>query len=156
MTTLIQQKSASDCVLAAIAMAAGCASWNELWTEADLKSVVDSKGIADESPWLERAGLLRNEHYRTVRIWGDCEVVQKLLWKRKALIACNSLNNLGGQHMVYWDGERVWDPHEGHWHLGWQYYKHITSLMIKEVILFDEHVPRVPCVKAPPAVTAEV
>lgn len=155
-TTLIPQRSGSDCVLAAIAMAAGCVSWGEMWSDADLQAVVDSKGVGDLDPWLKRAGFERRVHYRTVYVHEDAqEPVRALLWKRRALISCRSLNNEDGYHMVFWDGQRVWDPHEGHWHLGWQFFKHLTSMCIRTLIIFDDSVPRqVPIVEVP-APTAE-
>ena len=141
MTTLIQQKSGNDCVLAAIAMAAGFERWEDVWTPEDLERVIKSGGIREEGPWLERAGF-KKEQYRHMHVWGDPKAAQQLLWGRRALIACASLNNHGGSHMVFWDGQRIWDPHEGHWDQGWQFFKHITSLLISEVILFDDNVAR--------------
>lgn len=140
MTTLIQQRSPNDCVLAAIAMAAGCATWSDVWTDDDLQKVIESKGIANEAPWLERAGFSKTD-WRQVHVYGDQRLAHCLLWGRRALICCSSLNNDGGSHMVYWDGERIWDPHEGHWDQNWQYFRHLSTLLISEVILFRSATP---------------
>jgi hypothetical protein len=131
MTTLIQQKSQNDCVLAAIAMAAGASAWEDLWTEEDLQKVITSKGIANMDPWLKRAGITE---------WMECYVrddrtAHRLLWQRRALLSVNSLNNPGGTHMVYWDGEKLWDPHEGHYP-EFLAFRHLQSLSISEIYIF--------------------
>lgn len=149
MTTLIQQRSPNDCVLAAIAMAAGVERWEDAWTEADLESVIKSRGIAHIEDWMRRLGYVEDKHYFMVYVRGDTNsTVRALLWRRRALISCDSLNNRGGSHMVYWDGERVWDPHEGHWDQGFQHFRHITSLCINWCYIFDDSLPRTPPVAA--------
>lgn len=113
MTTLIQQRTDNDCVLASMAMALGFARWEDAWTEDDLKAVVESRGISDIEPWLKRHGLEDRVHYRQIHCWNDERLVTQFLWKRRALVSINSLNHDGGGHMVYWDGDRVWDPNDG-------------------------------------------
>lgn len=114
MTVLINQKTGYDCVLAAIAMAAGKTAWEDLWTADDLDEV-NGKGVSDIEPWMKRAGFTRLTHYKTVYLHAcDQEQTKDLLWRRKALLSIDSLNNEHGSHMVYWDGERIWDPHEKH------------------------------------------
>ena len=136
MTTLIQQRSGNDCVLAAIAMAAGKERWSDLWTEDDLAKCIKDGGIREESVYLTRAGFAKEDWLLIHTSYTNSHMVQNLLWRRRALLSVASLNNRGGSHMVYWDGERIWDPHEGHWDQGFQYFKHITTLLISEVILF--------------------
>lgn len=113
MTNLIRQKSNNDCVLAAIAMAAGKRQWHELWNSEDLESVKLSRGISDLEPWLERAGLKENTDYISIYVHSDQRMVKALLWKRRALLSVESLNNNHGSHMIYWDGHRIWDPQDG-------------------------------------------
>lgn len=134
MTTLIRQKSGNDCVLAAIAMAAGKEKWEDLWTDEDLQSVIKSKGVADAEPWLERAGYKRGEHYKEIYCYNDSNIAKSFLWKRKALLSVDSLNNVGGSHMVFWDGNRIWDPHEED--PGYLYHRIITGCSITRVYLF--------------------
>lgn len=111
MTVLIQQKTLNDCALAAIAMAAGKEAWEDLWTEADLEAV-KGKGVADIEPYMLRAGMLRKVHYRTAYIHANLnpETLEVLLWGRRALLSVHSLNSAHNNHMIYWDGERLWDP----------------------------------------------
>lgn len=135
MTTLIQQRSGNDCVLAAIAMAAGAAAWEEVWTQADLDAVIASKGVSDVAHWLVRAGFKEGD-FREVYLHGE-RAAAALLWRRPALLSVASLNNNGGSHMIFWDGERVFDPHEGHYP---QFiaFRHLTSCSISRAFLLDE------------------
>lgn len=133
MTTLIQQRSGNDCVLAAIAMAVGKERWEDLWTEEDLQKVIQDKGIADIEPWLDRAGVTA---YRQVYIHGvDMRTCRALLWKRRALLSVDSLNNNGGSHMVYWDGDKLWDPHTGHEEQGLLAFKWLSTVHISRAFL---------------------
>lgn len=144
MTHLIQQKSPNDCVLASVAMAAGFERWEDAWTDEDLQAVIASKGVSSVEPWLNRVGYIADKSYREVYVRDETNgTVRAMLWRRRALISCDSLNNYGGSHMVYWDGSRVFDPHEGHWDQGFQHFRHITSLSISRVFVFDDTVPRV-------------
>lgn len=144
MTALIQQKSGNDCVLASIAMAAGLERWEDAWSDADLQAVIASKGVSDVDPWAKRVGYVAWEHFRPVYVHEDSQTVaHALLWKRRALLSCASLNNDGGSHMVFWDGQRIWDPHEGHWDQGFQYFRHLSTLRISRAYIFDDSVPRV-------------
>lgn len=113
MTVLIQQRSGRDCVLASLAMATGKSSWDELWTQADINLLYSNDRPNDEV-WYERAGLVRRKNYMTVYIHAvsNDTVVTLITWRR-ALISIHSLNEPDCNHLVYWDGERVWDPNEG-------------------------------------------
>lgn len=138
MTTLIQQKSGNDCVLAAIAMARGCESWDDIWTQDDLDKVIASKGVAHWEDWMKRAGFVEDVHYRDVYCnGGDAERLKALLWRRRALLSVGSLNNAGGSHAVYWDGAKLWDPHEGHYP---QYlaYRHLSSVCLSRALIFSD------------------
>lgn len=113
MTTLIQQKTLNDCALASIAMAAGKEKWEDLWNEADLEAV-KGKGVGhgeDLNAYMLRAGFVRDKHFKAAYIHGDShDYIAKLLWGRRALLSVHSLNRDGDGHMVYWDGEKLWDP----------------------------------------------
>jgi hypothetical protein len=134
-TTLIQQLGARDCVLASIAMAAGFEKWSDVWTPEDLEKVVESKGIADITPWMKRAGI--TSYFEVYVHSSDARFVKSMLWKRRALLSVASLNNSGGSHMIFWDGERIWDPHEGHYP-EYQAFRHLSTLLITEVCLLDQ------------------
>lgn len=132
MTVLIKQRGPSDCVLAAIAMAAGKA-YDELWTQDDYDRVTADKGVSDEEPWMLRAGFKKGEHYRRVHLWGrEMDVVKTLLEGRRAMLSVHSLNNDGGYHMVYWDGKQILDPSTQ------RTYLHLWSVVLISVIIFYE------------------
>lgn len=134
MTTLIKQKGLYDCVLASIAMAKGCETWEELWGEADLAEV-DGKGVSDERPWMEKAGFKDNQWKRIYVYEGSGQaIIKKLLWKRRAMIAANSLNTAEHGHMMYWDGEKIFDPSTQ------RTFEFINSLVINSIIIFDDGV----------------
>ena len=132
-TTLIKQRSGNDCVLAAIAMARGAASWGDIWTDADLESVIASKGVSGYGPWLEQAGF-KPDQFKEIQIWGstDQQIVRQLLWHRRALVSVHSLNNDQGHHMVFWDGHEIFDPSTQRTYL-W-----LHSATITRVVLLDE------------------
>lgn len=134
MTTLIRQRSGNDCVLAAIAMAAGKSRWEDLWTEADLQSVIESKGVSNVEHWLERAGYELNKDYVVIYCHNESSIAKRFLWKRKALLTVDSLNNVGGSHMVFWDGNRIYDPHEDD--PGYLFHRIITGCSITRVFMF--------------------
>lgn len=137
MTILVTQKSPHDCVLAAIAMAVG-KTWEEAWTQEDLAAVIKSRGIADIDPWMKRHGAEPYVDYREVYVHGTrLGMVCALLWKRRALLSVNSLNNDGGSHMIYWDGECILDPNEGY--EGKIAFKHLSSCIITRVYVFKEN-----------------
>lgn len=136
MTTLIQQLSDHDCALASIAMALGFERWSDCWGPDDLERAIKENGVGDVSPWLERFGLYNRRQVRRVHIHeGYQDPIKALLWKRRALVSVHSLNNDDGRHMIYWDGERVWDPSTK------RTYLHLSSAIISQVILFDDTVP---------------
>lgn len=113
MTTLIQQRTPSDCVLACIAMAAGAESWDAVWKKEDADAVVASRGVScfDYDKWGERVGLAFD--YLSVYDGHDQKVLRFLLRGQQAILSVNSLNNDGGSHGIYWDGRRIWDPNDG-------------------------------------------
>jgi len=132
MTTLIKQKGFYDCALASISMAAGHSTWEQLWNEEDLKAV-EGKGVSDETPWLLRAGFEKYRDYRRVFMHGEYQqVVKNLLWRRRAMIAANSLNTPDGGHMMYWNGEELFDPSTQRTFL------HLNSMLINSVIIFND------------------
>ena len=137
MTTLIQQRTNHDCVLASMAMAIGKEKWEDAWTEEDLQKVVESRGIADYDPWLDRHGLKEGRDYISIYVHEDSmRVVKALLWKRRALLSVESVNHNYGSHAVYWDGERIWDPNEGV--EGKQHFRFLSTVFLNRVWIFKD------------------
>lgn len=128
MDTLIKQKTLYDCGLAAIAMAAD-KDYDTLWTAEDTASL-EGKGMENMDEWLEKAGLKRNIDFKQVRIWdSNQEIVKGLLWGRRALLSVKSLNNESGNHAIYWNGEKLFDPATR------QTYTYLNSVIIDVVRL---------------------
>jgi hypothetical protein len=135
MTTLIRQRTNNDCVLAAIAMAAGKEKWEDAWTEEDLQAVVASRGISDKTPWLERMGFKEHTDFVDLYVQGEAMItVKAMLWNRRALLSVESLNHSHGSHMVFWDGTRIWDPNEGV--DGKIAFKFLSSVYMTRLVLF--------------------
>ena len=127
MTTLIQQRTPSDCALACIAMAAGASSWDDVWTQEDADKIA-GKGISpfDYSEWGKRIGLRFD--YCNIYAGMSQDIVRFLLRGQAAILSVNSLNIDGGSHAVYWDGQRLWDPNEGV--PGKTAFKHLSTCLI--------------------------
>ena len=137
MTTLIKQRSDNDCALAALAMALGAQTWDEVWTEEDLAAVIKSQGVGNVDYWLLRHGLKRKVHFKNIYVHGMSyhEDLVGCLWRRRALLSVHSLNMPEGNHMVYWDGSEVFDPSPK------RTYANLRSMHIVRIILFDDAVP---------------
>jgi hypothetical protein len=132
MTVHVKQKTDNDCALASIAMSVNCL-WEDLWTQDDLTQI-EGKGISDLDPWLLRAGYIRSE-YKYVYTHGSLSIEgHELLWARRALVSIRSLNG-PSNHLIYWDGKRVWDPQEGV--EGKLYVKHLHSAVLSRVVLLN-------------------
>ena len=136
-TTLIPQLSGSDCVLAAIAMSRGCAAHSDIWTAEDVEYCVKNRGIGDIAPWMARAGYDEREWTRCYAHRDSGRLIARMLWKRSALLSVNSLNIADGTHMIFWDGDQIWDPHEGHYP-EFLAFRHLSSCCISEAYLFDD------------------
>lgn len=137
MTIHIKQRSGNDCVLAAIAMAIGASSWQDAWKEEDLQAVIDSRGVSDFEPWFARHHIEEYKDYRHLYVHGDTmNTVKALLWRRRAILSTNSLNNDHGSHAVYWDGVKVFDPQEGV--EGKLAYRFLSSMVITNAYIFKD------------------
>lgn len=139
MTTLIQQKSDNDCVLASIAMLAGKERWEDLWTPGDLESVIKSRGVSEHGEWLARAGYKEYTDYKEIYCSHIAtNYLYAFLWRRRALLSVHSLNNENGSHMVFWDGVKLYDPQDGV--EGKLAFRWLTSCVITRVWIFKDQV----------------
>ncbi len=97
MTTLVQQRNDSDCVIACLAM----------WTGRDYDEVAASVVRLNGGVCLwEAVTYLRSVGQQARRsIW----------WfhTHRAILDLPSVNFVGGMHAVYWDGEQIFDPNQG-------------------------------------------
>lgn len=118
-------------------MAVGASSWADAWSDEDLQKVIESQGISDFEPWFARHHIEEWKDYRHIYVHGDnVGIVKAMLWQRRAVLSVNSLNNNGGSHAVYWDGEKVYDPQEGI--EGKIAFRFLSSMVITNAYIFKD------------------
>lgn len=92
--TLIQQRHSYDCTVAALAMFLG-------------KTYEEAEAILGHPT----AGMPLNETYRCLLELGeDVQYRQGVKPTKPAMVVVFSKNQPGKLHMIYFDGEKVWDP----------------------------------------------
>ncbi len=116
MTALIQQREKSDCGVATVAMLAGVSY--EVALQALGKHYQPGVGTRYFDMALNRLGYFSewrdgvpvgdymNVHSDILQPW----YFKRLAWGHKAMIIVPSLNIEGGHHILYYDGDNVWDP----------------------------------------------
>ena len=121
MTTLVNQRFPTDCMIAAIAMALAV-TWEEVYDTAikcEAYKKDHSSGINAEDDILECFGLVEYSGYQNID--GDFrsihrpysispEYFREQLWGRPVIFSAPSLNKAGGSHAVYYDGHEIFDP----------------------------------------------
>lgn len=160
--TLIQQRNAHDCGVAAFAMFLNIPYEESL----ELMSTTTYATNTDEETGETTEYFVFTEGYGTVfeynvlkrlgwkvaKFYGedwhksdwdavemhipayiDSKLFAKLLWGREALVSVKSMNVEGGYHYIYYDGSRVWDPNEGN--EGKKYSTILTDYEITEFII---------------------
>jgi hypothetical protein len=131
LTGLIVQRTAFDCGICCLAMLFGVTYEAALHAAGD--SFVDGKGLYSERDALKQLGYAENDFIITRRDWCIApEAYRRLSWRRRALITVPSLNREGVWHMVYYDGNRLFDPHREKRYESWE------QLMPEEITLFAE------------------
>jgi hypothetical protein len=109
-----KQHGTYDCMLACIAMVVQ-RPYAELWPEEIRAECEQKKGVYGErvERCFQHAGLARNVDYWLVPV-PDFVVqswfLRNIIKGRRALLQVPSLNHESTQHMVYWDGARIYDP----------------------------------------------
>jgi hypothetical protein len=157
--TLVRQRLKSDCGVAAIAMFTGRA-YEEVFAAARTtgKDNFDPKsGMSSVERVLEALGyhwenLGRHKDHPapnpdgpqfrslglSIASWHiNPKFYAKFFWGRRALLSIHSLNNVPeGRHLVYFDGNRVWDPQEGR--KGKKFATKIEDVVIVEAMIVQE------------------
>jgi hypothetical protein len=121
MTILIEQRLATDCMIACIAMALTL-PYEEVY-EAAIKSEAydpdSGEGIRSEDKILTELGLFKSPNYKEDasdfreqhKDWAIApEFFRHKFWGRPAIFSVPSLNKVGGSHAVYYDGYKLYDP----------------------------------------------
>lgn len=113
---MVKQITPSDCFAACVAMALGMRysvlrrkMGRALWD----KIRKHGTGFQDTKALLAKCGL-HYEHdywvYFPSNHLVQTHFLRVLLNGRRAIVSVNSKNNRDGQHAIYWDGARLFDP----------------------------------------------
>lgn len=115
MTKLIQQRSFNDCAIPCIAMALGV-TYDELAIQLPVEMLagIHESGTKTET-MIEMFGLMGLEvenfrHFYYGPSWGTVKWTKNLLWGRRSILSCHSLNHKDGKHYVYFNCEKLFDP----------------------------------------------
>jgi len=141
MTLLIQQRTPSDCAICCMAMLTGRSYEDVLAAVGD--AFDPEKGMRYEQKALQRLGF--SHAYRNGKPIGDIscqhrgyqvspEYFLDFTWGRRALITVPSLNIADRHHMVYWDGNSLFDPNPP----PKRTYERWDELKPDEIVLFRE------------------
>jgi len=109
---IVKQKGESDCVLASLAMVTG-RPYSSMFKPAFRAKIEAERGCCNDlfKQAMKLAGLVEGENVKCVYTQNlDKSFIQALVWKRKAMIQVTSLNIAKGEHMIYWDGQELFDP----------------------------------------------
>ena len=136
MTAIYKQRATYDCLLACIATAVQ-KPYEELWPDDFCRLVEDEKGTHGDNVdrAFEIAGLRKNTDYWCVYLLNEYAVnpnVKQLLNGRRAILQVPSLNYQGTYHLIYWNGETLYDPSNK------QIYQWINQCVPVYVWIFDE------------------
>lgn len=138
-TTLVKQRTDVDCGVACLAMATGRDYDDVVAAVGD--AFDPNLGLEQEQKALTRLGFTfaydKGEPVGDVvclrRDWCISPAFfRRLLWGRRALVTVPSLNNVGGWHMVFFDGVWVHDPSLK------KTYSEPSQLEPNELVLFNE------------------
>jgi hypothetical protein len=132
MTTLIEQRLSTDCMIACIAMALELPYEDALAagikTKAydpengegtrDAEKILIELGLHDEWHWSlkklighDRLSVSIGDFTSRRREWGEAPYhFVKEAWGRPAILSVPSLNKESGSHAVYYDGFNIYDP----------------------------------------------
>lgn len=107
----VEQRGDSDCAIACIAMATGRPYEEVLAIGLSTQSYVPGEGTHSKEDILYVLGY-EDEDFDVLRRnpFSPPRLFRRLALGRRSIISVPSLNNLGGKHSVYYDGETVWDP----------------------------------------------
>lgn len=108
-TVFVKQRTTHDCVPACMAMLTG------LPIDAVIERLGDcfnpEKGTRNDHLSLNRMGFCDDEFIHIYKDWRlSVQLFKRFAWRRRALLTVPSLNHEGGWHMVYVDGENLYDP----------------------------------------------
>jgi hypothetical protein len=97
----IPQRTEYDCAIATIAM----------WTRTDYEFI---QGVAQKHGWGNNSGLMTGTQDKILRELGIIPYTLFNNWTGvPGLLSVPSLNNEGGAHAVYFDGQNIIDPQKG-------------------------------------------
>lgn len=101
-------------------------------------NVLESRGCDRllENALLKALGLKVEEDY-VQRIfsahWCSLGFAKNMLWGRRAMVTVRSKNNRDGTHMVYWDGQTMFDPCTREVYGSWEEVEPMEAVIFNEV-----------------------
>ena len=134
-TKIVKQRADYDCALAVLAMVSG-RDYDEIF-DADFCARINERKVCTGDDLIEayaRAGFEKGKNLHDVYTgYGiNFPILRQLIWGRRAMIQVPSLNYVGSEHMIYWNGKEVIDPSNK------QTYKFLQSVFPTYVMIFDE------------------
>jgi len=145
MTRLVRQRTPHQCMIACIVMATHKPYRQVLTVGIETGGYVEGRGCLSEQKILTALGLrfefergrpsfssdyicLRRSYHLSADAFRD------QAWGRRAIFTVPSLNNPGGHHAVYWDGQKLLDPNSS----DRKRYADWSELQPSELVLFRE------------------
>lgn len=140
MTLLVRQRGSDDCGIAAVAM------FTDFTYEHVRRAAIASDGFRPGKGTNSVGSILRElgfrwdnlitteekpdtRPYRTLHFnnyYISAEFCRDQLWGRPCMMSVPSLNTRGGWHLIFYDGDRVYDPQNGR--RGKRYYNDFKAL----------------------------
>lgn len=129
MTTLIRQRVADDCGPCCLAMATG-RPYEEVIEKIGY-AYTPGKGLTSEYLALIRLGYHDKDFICLHNDWAHtAQFFKRFAWRRRALFSVPSLNIPKGFHMIYVDGENIYDP------CALKVYESYSQLQPVELVIF--------------------
>lgn len=101
---IVKQRTDCDCMVASMAMLLG-------WTYEQMAEYFPPKAVKETGyTWQPLIDYLRRAA-RVYLVWFPPEMISHVDWSKPAVVDVPSLNSPErGDHIIYWDGEKVIDP----------------------------------------------
>lgn len=135
----VDQRTDHDCVFCCLAMVLGL-TYEQAAARAGaaFMEILNVQGCTDpmEQALYAAFGLKKEVDFLELRYsphWASIAGVRNLLWGRRAMVTVRSKNIPDGFHMLYWDGNQVFDPSSKRRYEDW------SEVEPVEMILFHHH-----------------
>jgi|CXWL01.1.fsa_nt_gi hypothetical protein len=135
----VDQRTDHDCVFVCLAMVLGL-TYEQAAARAgaafmEILQVQGCTGVMEDALYAA-FGLKKDVDY-VERVysphWGTVGGIKNMLWGRRAMVTVRSKNIPDGWYMLYWDGEKVYDPSRKKRYESWDEVEPV------EMVLFHHH-----------------